>query len=121
MSARNVEGRNDRAHIFIDTSLHEKFYGEQDPLYGSGIVDTLRFSSPGGTQGVDLTATVIAGPLADHLHISSDETGEDDLLGIERIELTDNADRFHVNSDQMNFATTVDAGSQPAGQYDGAE
>ncbi len=96
--------------------MNEKFYGEQTLGPDAGI-DTVRYEGATG-EGVDLTASVINGILTQNLHISSGATGEDDLFGIERIELSDNADHLRVNSNNMRFATTIDAKGQQDGQRD---
>ena len=96
--------------------MNEKFYGEQTLGPDAGI-DTVRYEGATG-EGVDLTASVTNGILTQNLHISSGATGEDDLFGIERIELSDNADHLRVNSNNMRFATTIDAKGQQDGQRD---
>jgi hypothetical protein len=80
-------GRDGISDTFVNTSLNEKFFGEQSISGANGATDIVRYNGSSPDQGVNLTASVVGESLAKNLHLSSATTGEDDLFGIERLEL----------------------------------
>ncbi|UZE48465.1 hypothetical protein ONR75_27305 [Rhodopseudomonas sp. P2A-2r] len=109
-----VLGRDFREDIFLNTSLNETFYGEQS-LSGSND-DTVRYTGDDETHGVDISISA-QGVGVQRLHLSSENTGEDTLDGIERVELSSAEDILHINTNIAGIPNKVlvDGGSQSSG------
>jgi hypothetical protein len=114
--AIRILGRDNRADTFLNTKLNEKFFGEQDSN-GSSVKDVVSYEGSDGP----LTMSVAPGRdiVQDYLRLSSSNTGQDDLFGIEQVKLSNYADRLVVNSSVIDLPkTTIDAGSSGAGAGD---
>jgi Ca2+-binding RTX toxin-like protein len=111
-----ILGRDNLSDTFINTKLNEKFFGEQ-VINGSSIKDVVSYEGAGGP--LTMSVTVGHSIEQDYLQLSSSNTGQDDLFGIEQVKLSNYADRLVVSSSVIDVPkTTIDAGTSTGGDGD---
>jgi Ca2+-binding RTX toxin-like protein len=104
-----ILGRDDLADTFLNTTLNEKFFGQQG-LNSSAIKDVVSYEGASGP--LTMTFDQAGSPAERHLQLGSSITGQDDLYGIEQVKLSNYADRVIVKSADIDAPkTTIDAGA----------